>query len=158
MLGKVVWLGALVALSGTERTPQRSGCMRWSEEFLRRERRSSVGGETEYAFRHVLVRDVAYGQIPRAQRADKHQRAADGSRRSRPIATTRPRWSRTTTRRRSSTPVTPASRRTSSSGARGTPSATPPTGPPRSNAMAAAHQHYLGGAGAVARDDPSGRP
>ena len=35
------------------------------KEFVRRERRSSVGGESEYAFRHVLVRDVAYGQIPR---------------------------------------------------------------------------------------------
>ena len=45
--------------------------------MLRRERRSSVGGETEYAFRHVLMRDVAYGQIPRAQRADKHRRAAE---------------------------------------------------------------------------------
>ena len=33
---------------------------------MRRERRSSVAGETQYAFRHVLVRDVAYGQIPRA--------------------------------------------------------------------------------------------
>jgi tetratricopeptide (TPR) repeat protein len=45
-------------------------------EMLRRERRSSVGGEVEYAFRHVLVRDVVYGQIPRAQRAEKHRRAA----------------------------------------------------------------------------------
>ncbi|MGZ4287310.1 MAG: hypothetical protein ACXVW5_24275, partial [Solirubrobacteraceae bacterium] len=46
-------------------------------EMLRRERRSSVGREIEYAFRHVLMRDVAYGQIPRAQRADKHRRAAE---------------------------------------------------------------------------------
>ena len=44
--------------------------------MLRRERRSSVAADTEYAFRHVLMRDVAYGQIPRVQRADKHQRAA----------------------------------------------------------------------------------
>ena len=36
------------------------------KEFVRRERRSSVATETEYAFRHVLVRDVAYGQVPRA--------------------------------------------------------------------------------------------
>src|SRR4029079_1065192 len=47
------------------------------KEFVRRERRSSVGGQGEYAFRHVLVRDVAYGQIPRAQRAEKHRRAAE---------------------------------------------------------------------------------
>ena len=36
-----------------------------------------MAGDTEYAFRHVLMRDVAYGQIPRVQRADKHQRAAE---------------------------------------------------------------------------------
>jgi hypothetical protein len=37
---------------------------------------SPVAGERQYAFRHVLVRDVAYGQLPRAARADKHRRAA----------------------------------------------------------------------------------
>jgi tetratricopeptide (TPR) repeat protein len=35
-----------------------------------------VGGEDEYAFLHALVRDVAYGQIPRAARAEKHRAAA----------------------------------------------------------------------------------
>ena len=47
------------------------------KEFVRRERRASVEGEAEYAFNHVLVRDVAYGQIPRSERAAKHQRAAE---------------------------------------------------------------------------------
>src|SRR5947209_2056287 len=46
------------------------------KQFVQRARRSSVADESEYAFRHVLVRDVAYTQIPRARRADKHQRAA----------------------------------------------------------------------------------
>ena len=47
------------------------------KEFVRREQHSSVAGETEYAFRHILVRDVAYGQIPRARRADKHRAVAE---------------------------------------------------------------------------------
>jgi class 3 adenylate cyclase/tetratricopeptide (TPR) repeat protein len=68
--GKVFWAGAVAAepeiLHGLER-----------KGLLRRERRSSVGGETQYAFRHVLVRDVAYGQIPRAARGEKHLRAAE---------------------------------------------------------------------------------
>jgi tetratricopeptide (TPR) repeat protein len=34
-------------------------------------------GEPEYGFWHLLVRDVAYGQIPRAQRTTRHLRAAD---------------------------------------------------------------------------------
>ncbi len=33
-------------------------------------------GESEYSFWHLLVRDVAYGQIPRAERARRHRSAA----------------------------------------------------------------------------------
>jgi tetratricopeptide (TPR) repeat protein len=66
----VFWLGALGA------TEQQLHVLR-QKEFVQRARRSSVEGETEYAFRHVLVRDVAYGQIPRAERAQRHLRAAE---------------------------------------------------------------------------------
>ena len=45
--------------------------------FVRRQRRSSVEGESELAFAHALVRDVAYAQIPRVDRATKHQRVAE---------------------------------------------------------------------------------
>ena len=34
-------------------------------------------GESEYAFRHLLVRDVAYGQIPRGARSHKHRLIAE---------------------------------------------------------------------------------
>ena len=73
--GKVFWLGGLV-----------DGRSRWSveellhalerKEFVRRERRSSVAGETEFVFRHALVREVAYEQVPRSRRAQKHIAAA----------------------------------------------------------------------------------
>jgi class 3 adenylate cyclase len=78
VLGKVGWVGALAALSGTEPLtlePRLHTLER--RELLRRERRSAVAGERQYAFRHVLVRDVAYSQLPRAARADKHRRAAE---------------------------------------------------------------------------------
>jgi class 3 adenylate cyclase/tetratricopeptide (TPR) repeat protein len=45
--------------------------------FVQRSRRSSVGDDPEYAFLHVLVRDVAYGQIPRGDRAAMHLAAAE---------------------------------------------------------------------------------
>jgi tetratricopeptide (TPR) repeat protein len=45
--------------------------------FVRRQRRSSLEGESEFAFAHALVRDVAYGQIARAERAEKHRRVAE---------------------------------------------------------------------------------
>jgi len=77
VLGKVFWLGAATELAGIERglAEERLHTLE-RKEFLKRDRRSSVAGEVEYAFRHLLVRDVAYGQIPRGVRADKHRLAA----------------------------------------------------------------------------------
>ena len=75
--GKVFWEGAAVQLAGIERpvADERLHALE-RKEFLRRERRTSLAGEVEYAFRHGLVRDVAYAQIPRAVRAQKHELAA----------------------------------------------------------------------------------
>jgi class 3 adenylate cyclase len=77
VIGKVFWVGAAAALGGRDR---REAERRLHElerrQLVRRERRASVAGETEYAFWHVLVRDVAYGQIPRAGRAQRHRLAA----------------------------------------------------------------------------------
>lgn len=44
-------------------------------DFLRRQGRNSETGEIEYGFRHLLVRDVVTGQLPRAVRASKQERA-----------------------------------------------------------------------------------
>jgi class 3 adenylate cyclase/tetratricopeptide (TPR) repeat protein len=78
VLGKVFWSGALAAMNGLQRWTVEESLHRLErKEFVRRERRSSVATETEYAFRHVLVRDVAYGQVPRALRAEKHRLAAE---------------------------------------------------------------------------------
>jgi class 3 adenylate cyclase/tetratricopeptide (TPR) repeat protein len=77
VVGKVFWLGAATEIAGVDR-PAAEQLLHGLErkEFVRRERRSSVADETEYAFRHLLVRDVAYAQIPRAKRAEKHRLAA----------------------------------------------------------------------------------
>ena len=78
MLGKAFWRGA-VALVGGHDVDEIERRLHELERgrFVRRARRSSVGGEAEYAFLHLLVRDVAYGQIPRAARAAKHRAAAE---------------------------------------------------------------------------------
>jgi class 3 adenylate cyclase/tetratricopeptide (TPR) repeat protein len=77
VLGKVFWMGAVCAIGGRGRTStERLLHALERKEFVRRQRSSSVGGEEEYAFRHLLVRDVAYGQIPRTPRAQQHERAA----------------------------------------------------------------------------------
>jgi predicted ATPase len=77
VVGGVFWLGAVGAVARVD-TWQAEELLHALErkEFVRRERRSSVADDGEYAFQHLLVRDVAYGEIPRATRADKHARAA----------------------------------------------------------------------------------
>ena len=74
VVGKVFWPGSL-GRNGDDVVPALHALER--KGFVRRQRRSSVEGESELAFAHALVRDVAYGQIPRADRAAKHRRVAE---------------------------------------------------------------------------------
>jgi class 3 adenylate cyclase/tetratricopeptide (TPR) repeat protein len=77
VLGQVGWVGALSEIGGHERAGLEACLGRLEgKAFVYRAGRSRVAGEAEYAFHHILVRDVAYGQIPRARRADQHRRAA----------------------------------------------------------------------------------
>jgi class 3 adenylate cyclase len=78
VLGKVFWAGAVSAMG--DRDPhevERELHELSRKELVRPARQSSMEGDTEYGFWHVLVRDVAYQQIPRARRAAKHVAAAD---------------------------------------------------------------------------------
>ena len=77
VVGKVFWLGAVQVIGDVPRW-QAEEVLHALErkEFVQRSRGSSVASETEYAFRHMLIRDVAYGQIPRSARCDKHLRVA----------------------------------------------------------------------------------
>jgi class 3 adenylate cyclase/tetratricopeptide (TPR) repeat protein len=74
VVGKVFWASSIGrdpdAATASLHALERKG-------FVRRQRRSSLEGESEFAFAHALVRDVAYGQIARADRAAKHCVAAE---------------------------------------------------------------------------------
>ncbi len=77
VVGKTAWIGAVCAL--TERnTWQAEELLHTLErkQLVHRVRRSSIEGETEFQFGHALTRDVAYSQIRRADRAQKHEAAA----------------------------------------------------------------------------------
>src|SRR5581483_6814836 len=63
VIGKVFWLGALDGARRTRPELERILHLLERKGFVRRERRSSVADEIEYAFTHALVRDVAYAQI-----------------------------------------------------------------------------------------------
>jgi len=78
VLGKVFWTGALAAMGGRSREQVLDGLRELvRREFVRPARVSSMRDEEEFSFWHVLVRDVAYQQIPRAARAAKHVSAAE---------------------------------------------------------------------------------
>jgi class 3 adenylate cyclase/tetratricopeptide (TPR) repeat protein len=78
VVGKVFWVGALETISGISHRDGEEllhGLVR--REFVRRVPLSSVAGDVEYAFCHELLRDVAYEEIPRVARAERHRRAAE---------------------------------------------------------------------------------
>src|SRR6266508_2271369 len=78
VMGKVFWVGAVASVGAQSRAAIEERLHALSrKEFVRRERRTSVAGEEQLTFLHVLVRDVAYGQIPRGRRAAKHRAAAE---------------------------------------------------------------------------------
>jgi predicted ATPase len=78
VIGKVFWVGAAAQGSGLDRGAVELHLHALErKDFVQRARRSSVANEAEYAFLHVLVRDVAYGQIPRGRRGEQHHLAAE---------------------------------------------------------------------------------
>ncbi len=76
VLGRSFWSGAVKALSGVGSTDvQQALAALCSTELIREATTSTMAGETEYLFWHVLARDVAYAELPRRERATKHAAA-----------------------------------------------------------------------------------
>lgn len=82
VVGRSFWTGAVAAIAGLDAGRLDAGRLDAllddlvTRELLRRIVPSTVRGEDEYAFWHAIVRDVAYGQIPRSARAGKHRSVA----------------------------------------------------------------------------------
>lgn len=77
VVGRVFWRGALEHLA-----PDVSGHEALLDdllqrEFLLREPRSSISGETAYRFKHALIREVAYTGLAKLARAQYHARFAE---------------------------------------------------------------------------------
>jgi tetratricopeptide (TPR) repeat protein len=77
VLGHTFWPTAVVVVGGLDAArigPTLHDLAR--RDYLRPSRRSVFAGEAEHTFAHALIRDVAYEQIPRGDRAAKHLAAA----------------------------------------------------------------------------------
>jgi class 3 adenylate cyclase len=77
VVGEVFWSGALAEMGDREPREVEQALHELSrKELVRPARTSSMEAEAEYGFWHLLIRDVCYGQIPRAARAARHRAAA----------------------------------------------------------------------------------
>ncbi|HEU5264834.1 MAG TPA: tetratricopeptide repeat protein, partial [Gaiellaceae bacterium] len=77
VVGRVFWSGALEYLSPDVRSIDSQLDDLLQREFLLREPRSSISGETAYRFKHLLIREVAYTGLPKLARAQHHARFAE---------------------------------------------------------------------------------
>jgi class 3 adenylate cyclase/tetratricopeptide (TPR) repeat protein len=81
VVGPVFWAGAVAHLGVQDGTPPddpRPGLGELERrDFVAHKAVSTVAGEDEYAFKHILMRDVAYGQVPKGRRAQLHLRFSD---------------------------------------------------------------------------------
>jgi len=73
VVGRIFWSGAVAHLSDRTEAEVREilGRLRIKEIIVPRDP-PAFSEEIEYAFRHALIRDVAYDSLPKALRADKH--------------------------------------------------------------------------------------
>ena len=78
VVGRVFWWGAVSELCPPELAP---GLIHQLQSLARKELirpdHSETSGEDSFRFAHILIRDVAYQGIPKADRASLHERFAD---------------------------------------------------------------------------------
>ena len=76
VVGKVFWPAALNALAPTTDVDRVLSELE-RRDLIRHEPSSIIEGQPQYAFTHVLIRDVAYELLPRGERAQRHRIVAE---------------------------------------------------------------------------------
>jgi class 3 adenylate cyclase/predicted ATPase len=77
VIGDVFWSGALTSLTGGNGETASSLDSLESRDLIRSRPSSTVGDENEYAFKHGLIRDVAYGRLTKTERAGLHEKCGE---------------------------------------------------------------------------------
>jgi class 3 adenylate cyclase/tetratricopeptide (TPR) repeat protein len=73
VMGRVFWAGAVTALAAEPDAVDAALAELVDRDFITPESRSSISGESAYRFKHVLIRDVAYGGLSKDARAELHR-------------------------------------------------------------------------------------
>ena len=77
VVGEVFWLGALTHLAESrDDLPDRLSALQ-RREFVHAHAESRIAGDREFAFKHILIRDVAYERLPKGRRAELHVRFSE---------------------------------------------------------------------------------
>jgi class 3 adenylate cyclase/tetratricopeptide (TPR) repeat protein len=76
--GRVFWSGALASMAGIGEREVRDQLHELArKELVRPAKVSAIKDQVQYTFWHSLIGDVAYAQIPRSTRAQKHRKMAE---------------------------------------------------------------------------------
>jgi predicted ATPase len=77
VIGKTFWRGALDRIvSGNDGRSEVLGALE-RRDLIVRDTSSIIEGDQQFTFKHVLIRDVAYELLPRADRRARHARVAE---------------------------------------------------------------------------------
>ena len=74
--GKVFWRGALERVTDDPGSLSELLDALEGRDLIRRQMVSSIEGDQQFIFKHVLIRDVAYDLLPRARRRERHAQVA----------------------------------------------------------------------------------
>src|SRR6266566_2809848 len=75
--GKVFWRGALERMTDDpDGLSELLGALE-GRDLIRRQSVSSIEGDQQFVFKHVLIRDVAYDLLPRPRRRERHAQVAE---------------------------------------------------------------------------------
>jgi class 3 adenylate cyclase/tetratricopeptide (TPR) repeat protein len=72
VVGRTFWEGALAVAVPDERQLRQALLDLQEKDIIVPDDTMRIAGEREYAFKHVLIRDVAYGMLPKSVRWRKH--------------------------------------------------------------------------------------
>src|SRR4051812_13054463 len=75
VIGRMFWRGVLENVAPGIDVDEALHVLE-ARDFIRREPSSQLAGDTQYLFKHMLIREVAYGTVPRATRRERHGAAA----------------------------------------------------------------------------------
>ncbi len=75
VIGKTFWRGVLSSMVEPTALDEALDALE-ARDLIRHEPGSRVEGDREFSFKHVLIREVAYGTLPRAVRRERHAAVA----------------------------------------------------------------------------------